>query len=205
MTKIDCFIQRLASVEEGGRNIINPYLNPECQRNLANYLRHLSEAGVDVMLIGEAPGYRGCAITGVPFTDEVQLKSPDNYYALGTWARSVNMGNTAERTATMMWQKIREHHIIPLLWNAFPFHPHQDGNIRSNRAPTKEEVQEGLEYIKLLMRMFSIQIQQVYAIGKKAASGLEFIDSEHCIRHPSNDYNKQFPGQFDARLGKQRQ
>lgn len=38
-------------------------------------------------IVGEAPGYRGCALTGIPFTDKVQLKHLENY-VLRDWAHS---------------------------------------------------------------------------------------------------------------------
>lgn len=201
VSKINTFVKMLASVSEDNRFIVNPYLDSVCRYNLIHYLQHLSDVGVDVMLVGEAPGYRGCAITGIPFTDEVQLKLPENFYALGSWMRPESMGNTAERSASIVWEKLREHHIVPLIWNAFPFHPYSAGNMQSNRVPTRPEIQEGIKYIKLLMEIFSIDINQVFTIGQKAALALEFVDNAHRLRHPSYDFKKLFPLQFDSKIG----
>ena len=154
------------------------------------------------MLIGEAPGYRGCALTGIPFTDEIQLKYAGNNYALGDWKRSGIIGNTAERSASIIWPAIRESYIIPLMWNAFPFHPYKEGKKASNRTPTKSELEEGLKYIGALKMIFQINDSQVFAVGKKAKLLLGLTDDNHCIRHPANDYKGEFRPQFDSKIGK---
>ena len=153
------------------------------------------------MLIGEAPGYRGCALTGIPFTDEIQLTYPENNYALGDWKRSSKIGNTAERSASIIWPAIREYHIIPLMWNVFPFHPYKEGKRASNRTPTQRELEEGLKYIDALKTIFQINDSQVFAVGKKAKLLLGLTEDNHCIRHPANDYKKEFRPQFDLKIG----
>lgn len=162
---------------------------------------HLMDCGVDIMLIGEAPGYRGCALTGIPFTDEVQLKSPANNYALGTWQRPAEIGNTSERSATAMWTALRRYHIVPLMWNVFPFHPYNQGNELSNRTPTQVELKYGLYYVQELISIFNIDTSRVFAIGNKAKSMLGISDESHCIRHPANDFKKEFHAQFDYKIG----
>lgn len=44
-----------------------------CRRNLAAYLRVMQAQRPTVLLLGEAAGYRGCRLTGVPFTSEAVL------------------------------------------------------------------------------------------------------------------------------------
>ena len=163
---------------------------------------HLLDCGVDIMLIGEAPGYRGCALTGIPFTDEVQLKSSLNEYALGTWQRLAETGNTSERSASAMWSALRKYHITPLMWNVFPFHPYQAGYISSNRTPTQAELKEGSAYVRELISIFDIDSTRIFAIGKKARSMLDIKDDSRCIRHPANDFKKEFHPQFDSKVGK---
>ena len=89
------FVEDISSVSDEQRLFTNPYRDEVCKYNLLNYLQHLKSNKVDIMLIGEAPGYRGCALTGIPFTDEIQLTYPENNYALGDWKRSSKIGNTA--------------------------------------------------------------------------------------------------------------
>ena len=40
------------------------------RNNLYIYLQQMRRVNPKIMLLGEAPGYRGCRLTGVPFTSE---------------------------------------------------------------------------------------------------------------------------------------
>ena len=202
MLTVEEFVEAISSVSDENRLIANPYHNNVCKYNLLHYLQHLKDNKVDIMLIGEAPGYRGCALTGIPFTDEAQLKCPENNYALGDWKRSNKNGSTVERSASIVWPAIRKYHIIPLMWNVFPFHPYKEGNRASNRTPTQKELMEGHKYIDALKIIYQIDDSQVFAIGKKAKLLLGLTDDNHCIRHPANDYKKEFRPQFDLKIGK---
>lgn len=200
---IEEFVEDISSVSDELRLIGNPYRDERCKNHLLQYLQYLERRGMDVMLVGEAPGYLGCALTGIPFTDEVQLKNPENFYALGTWERSDDIGNTSERSASAVWMALREYHIIPLMWNAFPFHPYQEGKKASNRPPTQRELQEGQQYLEALQSIFAIDDSQVFALGKKAMKVLGFTSDSHYIRHPANDFKREFRPQFDHKIGKQ--
>lgn len=199
---IEEFVENLAAVSDECRTITNPYREEQCKEHLLQYLRHLKSCRVDVMLVGEAPGYRGCALTGIPFTDEVQLKHPENAYALGDWVCSSSIGHTAERSASAVWPALREYHIIPLMWNAFPFHPYQEGKKASNRTPTQSELKEGLRYLEMLRAIFAIEDSRVFALGKKAKEMLGLSDDSHYIRHPANDFKREFRSQFNQKIGK---
>ena len=199
---IEEFVEDISVVSDERRLIEHPYRDGRRKNHLLQYLRHLERSGVDVMLVGEAPGYRGCALTGIPFTDEFQLKLPANIYALGAWERSGGIGNTSERSASAVWAALREYHIIPLMWNAFPFHPYQEGKIASNRTPAQSELKEGLWYLDALRSIFSIKDSQVFAVGKKAKEILGVTSASHYIRHPANDFKREFRPQFDLKIGK---
>lgn len=202
MTTIEKFVDEISSVSDENRLIRNPYRNDICRYNLLHYLRHLEINKVDIMLIGEAPGYRGCALTGIPFTDEVQLKYSGNNYAIGTWLRPNETGNTSERSASAMWSALRRYHITPLMWNVFPFHPYKADKMTSNRPPTQIELCEGIKYVNALISIFAIKESQIFTIGKKAKVALGLTDDNHCIRHPANDYKKEFHPQFELKIGK---
>ncbi len=68
MKTIDRFIRRLKARSES-EIVFNPYGNPELARNLKHYLLYLYEHSPNpVLLVGEAPGFRGCRLTGIPFS-----------------------------------------------------------------------------------------------------------------------------------------
>ena len=76
---IDGFLERLAA-GGSGPNSVNPFDrsrgdNAVRRRNLTRYLEQLSERRPATLLVGEAPGYRGMAITGVPFTNTVPSRA----------------------------------------------------------------------------------------------------------------------------------
>ena len=59
-------------------NVFNPYSydydeNLLKRKNLFLYLQQMAKLNPHVLLVGEAPGYRGCRLTGVPFTSEFIL------------------------------------------------------------------------------------------------------------------------------------
>ena len=125
---VEEFVDQLASFSVENNLVTNPYKFKECRYNLLNYLQHLKKNRIDIMFIGEAPSHRGCLLTGIPFTDEIQLKCCENNYALGDWkgkeARRIYKKRTiVELSASKVWPMMREYQIVPLLWNSFPFHP----------------------------------------------------------------------------------
>ena len=58
-----------------------------------------------------------------------------------------------------------------------------------------------LLYIDALKTIFQINDSQVFAVGKKAKLLLGLTEDNHCIRHPANDYKKEFRPQFDLKIG----
>ena len=170
---IEAFVELLSSYNAQEENIHNQYQNPIVKNNLYQYLTYLQRYGVDVLFVGESAGYLGCRITGIPFTDEVQLKNEKNYFALGEWERDSNCGNTVERSATYIWEALRrrDEQLVPLMWNAFPFHPYKQGNEESNRAPLAKEVKVGKLFIEQLKRIFNICDENVYEQGNGVGDG----------------------------------
>lgn len=139
-------------------------------------------------MIGEAPGYKGCAQSGIPFTSLDIISSLDFFknkaQLLG--------GKEKERTATMIWNVIGPIAEPPMLWNAFPFHPHKNNSPKSNRKPNINEINEGLEYIKMLQKIFPNA--NLIAVGNVAYESLNKfgLTVYGKVRHPSFGGKAQF-------------
>ncbi len=131
---------------------------------LQGYLAALADA--PVLLVGEAPGYRGARVSGIPFTSERQLT--------GT--------GPAEATATIVHRVLRElgRSGEVLLWNVVPTHP---GTATSNRAPTRAEVEGGLPFLERLAAG-----RRTIAVGRVAQA---VLGGPH-VRHPSHGGAREF-------------
>jgi uracil-DNA glycosylase len=150
-------VDRLARARVGSTH--NQYARSQLRRErLRVYLE--ARAGAGVVLVGEAAGYRGARISGVPFTSERQLT--------GT--------GPAEATATIVHRVLDELGIDDevLLWNVVPTHP---GTGSSNRRPTSAEIRAARPFLDELT-----QGRRVVAVGRLAASVL----GAPYVRHPSH-------------------
>ena len=151
------FVDVLAGASIGATH--NQYTGSELRRNrLRDYLASRAHAGV--ILVGEATGYRGARISGIPFTSERQLTGE----------------GVAEASATIMQRVLRELGVADdvLLWNVVPTHP---GTAASNRRPTRAEVRAARPFLDELTRG-----RRVVAVGRLAAEVL----AAPYVRHPSH-------------------
>lgn len=161
------------------------------RRNLRLYLSELEPIAPRMLLIGEAVSYRGGRLTGIAFVSEsVMLGGVDtaNGHVLGAdrGYRKATDGPklSTEASATMVWGTIRTIRPLPLLWNAFPFHPFGAEKQDSNRAPSAAELLIGERFIERLMGFFDFE--QVVAIGNSASLSLQRMNIAHTkVRHPS--------------------
>lgn len=197
-TKIDRFIEDLRS-EETIENTANPFsdayeYSQYTRHNLKLYLENCFKNNSKVLFLGEAPGHKGCRLSGVPFTSEKILVSPSLNQIVGDqfdYHIRDRENPQTESSATIIWSGFEKHSIYPVMWNAFPFHPYKSGNTESNRAPNKVELLVGVAYIKRLIEIF--EIEKVYAIGNVAYNTLTSLGlTVDKIRHPSMGGKTQF-------------
>ncbi len=159
----------------------------------------MKDLAPSVLLLGEAPGYKGARLTGVPFTSEVIIKNESFFDKAGYQFVNSEDNLEWEHSARMVWGKISDFKDKPLLWNIFPFHTHRAGDLLSNRTPNKKELLIGKDYLEMLLEIFDIE--KIIALGRKAESQLKAMGLAHnYVRHPANGGKKQFELGMDKYL-----
>ncbi len=154
------FVADLARAEIGAT--FNQYAaSPELQARLRRYLGERRSARL--LLVGEAAGYRGARVSGLPFTSERQLTGTGPGEASATIVQRVLAELGAEDEV--------------VLWNLVPTHPHEPGNPRSNRRPTRAEIEAARPFLGRLARG-----RRVLPVGRLAQAEL----GGPYVRHPSH-------------------
>ena len=152
-------VERIAAARIG--ETFNQYAHaPKLRERLAAYL---ARREAPILLVGEAAGYRGARVSGVPFTSERQLTG----------------AGPAEATATIVHRVLAELGLEEqvLLWNVVPTHPHRRREPRSNRPPTRAEVADARGFADELARN-----RRVVSVGRLAEKTL----GAPYVRHPSH-------------------
>jgi len=170
------------------------------RHNLRRYLEELEAIGPRTLLVGEAVSYRGGRLTGIAFVSETVMLGGVEIAGAGGRILGADRGYrkatagpklSTEASATMVWETIRRLDPLPVLWNAFPFHPFLAGNPLTNRVPTAGELAIGGGFIEQLTRLFAIDL--VIAIGNRADHSLNQLGIAHeKVRHPSMAGKPQF-------------
>ncbi len=121
------------------------------------YLNKMKKLNPQYLLLGEAPGYKGCRLSGIGFTSEKVLFQ--NPFFENERIEFINEADQLESeiSATIVWSVISKLSSKPLIWNIFPFHPHTATNLQSNRTPTNMELEEGKKILRDLLQIFEIQ------------------------------------------------
>jgi uracil-DNA glycosylase len=153
-------VDELAALRIGAT--FNQFADSELRRErLAGYLERRKSARY--LLVGEAAGYRGARVSGLPFTSE----------------RQVSGYGPAEATATIVHRVLAELELEEdvLLWNVVPTHPHRPDESSSNRRPTQAEVRVAMPFLEELSAG-----RITIAVGRLAHSVL----GGRYVRHPAH-------------------
>lgn len=154
------------------------------------------------LLIGEAAGYQGCKVSGIPFTSErLILAGAIPRVAVPAGRLSSRNRPWSEPSATTVWKTLHALGIAErtVLWNAYPWHPHKPGAPHSNRTPTRAERLAGLPVLEALLRV--IPGVRMFAVGRNAESSLAELGMEAtALRHPSMGGARTFAAQLHAAL-----
>jgi uracil-DNA glycosylase len=163
---VNAFVRELAAAEIG--TTFNQYASgPQLRERLASYLSAMTAA--PIMLVGEAAGYRGARVSGIPFTSERQLTG----------------AAPGEASATIVHRVLAELGLFDqvLLWNLVPTHPHLPDDPGSNRPPTRAEIQAGRSFLEPLARG-----RRVIPVGRLAQAEL----GGPYVRHPARGGAREF-------------
>lgn len=169
---IDEFIKKLSEIEDSN-DFDNPWKDPDKCENLKKFLLR---SGIEYILIGEAPGRKGCLKCGVPFCDDSTLKEIiDESKVIGKESK--------ETSAQRIYMAFKEDFVA---WNVFPFHPKSENG--KNRTPNSGELEFGQEYLKSFLGIFKSSSAKIILVGKKAQETfkkLNFEEPHIDISHPS--------------------
>jgi uracil-DNA glycosylase len=155
---VEEFVDRLAAARIGATyNFYREGHGAALRRSrLSSYLERHAET--ELLLVGEAAGWRGARVSGIPFTSERQLTG----------------SGPAEATATIVRRTLAELGLDAICWNVVPTHP---GTATTNRRPTAEEIRASLSFLDELARG-----RHVLAIGRLAQQ----VTGAPYVRHPSH-------------------
>lgn len=192
---LTAFVDRLARAETRA-DAFNQYAygnvyNDIRRANLQRYLDQMTVLAPTLMLVMEAPGYRGMRLTGVPVASrklltrgvpQLGLFGVDNGY------RDVDEPGfervNGEASATAVWGTLAAHGTAALVWNAYPFHPHQPDLPLTNRKPRRAETETGSAFLRDMLDLF--KCQTIVAVGNVADESLSRMGISHLkVRHPA--------------------
>ena len=175
------------SQRESSAVVFNQYRDKDILNNLNCYFEYILKRNNRLLFIGEAPGYKGCRLTGIPFTSG-KVISNSRHKIFRQFGFNIVLSKIAsESTATILWEYLDSSKSVPILWNAFPFHPHKKGQPETNRKPDALEIEEGKRYLKLVYDLFKPKM--LCSLGRIGERILKEVFPEEkvlYIRHPSH-------------------
>jgi len=195
MNQIEKFIEDLGNENNGKLGFSeNLYFGDSREslirkHNLLTYFVHMKKLKPKILLLGEAPGYKGCRLTGVPFTSEKILSNHLFFKELNF--QFINNNFESEQSATIVWNALNDFENKPLIWNIFPFHPYDGKDFSTNRTPNENELELGQKILMKLLEIFEIEI--IVAVGRKSELKVKELNrTSTYVRHPANGGKNKF-------------
>lgn len=191
-----------STLPESRPGLFNPYASQcDCatalntpESRLKRLAFHL-DCEADLLLLGEAIGFRGARYSGITFTSEKQLMTGAiPRIPLVQHRLSQRDLPFSEPSATIVWRTLYELGLTErtVLWNALQVHPHKPDEPWSNRTPTDDELKLGSPAFAILRDAFPNA--RLVAVGQKAAELLTMmgIRVDCTVRHPANGGSTKF-------------
>lgn len=184
-----------------GANVFNPWLDrddgtdamPDAAAGRLQRLTAFFDTRPRWLLLGEAAGYQGAHVSGIPFTSERLLLEGAIPRVRVDGRLSTRPRPWSEPSATTVWGTL---HALgragdTLLWNAYPWHPHKPGLPQSNRTPLPAERRAGIPVLEALLAAFPRV--RCFAVGRNAEASLAEVGVKATpLRHPSMGGATQF-------------
>ncbi|MEJ2750218.1 MAG: hypothetical protein P8183_20270 [Anaerolineae bacterium] len=116
----------------------NPYSlerpeNATRRHNLDHYLRQMQQRQPTILLVGEAPGYRGCRLTGIPFVSPAILQA-------GTSSGLFGVGNGWQLSRE--WPEIQREASATIVSNSCSYSPSKPLSPWATKRPRRSQAGE---------------------------------------------------------------
>ena len=206
---INSFVKSLSAY--AGESVFNPYSDkcsfydrhdaPSIRRsNIRNMMNAALEGGASTLWVARDLGYRGGRRTGLALTDEYHLGHLKKMIGSDGFRRATKGPIVKERTASVIWETLLRIDEPVMLWNVFPFHPHDPEDHMTNRCHTKQERLDCVPFLESLIEL--LNPKKIVAIGRDAAHALENLSIPvHQARHPSYGGQTTFIRQIEELYG----
>lgn len=168
--------------------------------NLLRYLDLVASGPPSFVLLGEAPGYRGSTVTGVPLMSTREAMARPGLLsgnASGDGFLPPPLSKPQwESTSRSVWHALSERHgPVPLLWSTYPHHPFQGDDRATNRRPRPDEIRAGIRLALGLAELMGVDT--FVAMGRVAEKALAANGKAAiAVRHPAQGGARIFADQM---------
>ncbi len=147
----------------GSHSLDNIYQTPLKAKNLDIYLANLKKQSPRAIMVGGTPVFAGSRRTGIPFTDEYHIGSEEVTILQSADPSGYTIRNreylnehepAREQGAGVIWQNLLDCMDSIVLWNIFPFYPHEEKAYSITRPLTNKEMEDGLYFLLELLKEF---------------------------------------------------